>query len=603
MGYWFRWTCLVQAGVLLSTGRGGGSSSASAFSIATPRPIPITVLSGFLGSGKTSLLQHLLENKQGLKIAVVVNDVASVNIDSRLIAASSSSDGIVELQNGCACCSSSEEFLASLAELVTLSDLRADDEKFDHIVVELSGIADPRAIRSKWQDAEFYRMPLTERLRLDTLVTLVDSSIFLDYITSSKGASPEDAPELFARKNERLNEADDDFDRNLISPQLWSTLQDDGDNPGRDTSVAGLLAAQIETADVILLNKVDLVSESRQDVSRIRDIVSALATRALIYETEHGHINPIKILGAAKGEGVALAGLVDDHHDALQAVTTPDSSSSHSLLSTTGNQNSSLGHSHDPDCEDPSCPDQSHSHDHAHGRTEPDCSDSSHSHEHSHTCTDKDCTDSSHDHNHAHNTDTLAMHAGIGSFVYDARRPFHPQRLVALLKCLAVKWGLPDSIGEEAMTEPLLDLSDETRSILRNSIVRSKGFCWLANSNRVAAYWSHAGKSFELKVFGSWWATLPRDQWPPEFVETILKDFDDPNHDESSSTSVGDRRQAVVFIGPGLNNAKAQGLVSDALNQCLLDNDEWRMFLEQCNDQESLQRTFSSPLSATPVNM
>jgi G3E family GTPase len=144
----------------------------SAFTVANPtsaaltpdaglqdvKPIPITVLAGFLGSGKTTLLQNLLENNEGLRIAVVVNDVASVNIDSKLVANQNLASGMVELQNGCACCSRSEELLASVQELVTLSDTRGEGESFHHIVVEMSGVGDPRSVRAKFQEAVLYDM-------------------------------------------------------------------------------------------------------------------------------------------------------------------------------------------------------------------------------------------------------------------------------------------------------------------------------------------------------------------------------------------------------------------------------------------------------------
>lgn len=159
------------------------------YAFSTPfnkQQIPITVISGFLGSGKTTLLQQMLENKKGIKIAVIVNDVASVNIDSKLVSGSNSADGMVQLQNGCACCSLADELLGSVSELVTLSDIRNESDAFDHIVVELSGVADPKGVRAQFQEAIFYDMPIMERVRLDTMLTVVDCSTFLRHLKSAK---------------------------------------------------------------------------------------------------------------------------------------------------------------------------------------------------------------------------------------------------------------------------------------------------------------------------------------------------------------------------------------------------------------------------------
>jgi len=157
--------------------------------------VPITLLSGFLGSGKTTTLQHLLENKDGLKIGVIVNDVASVNIDAKLVKQSdtavnneSSNDSendnnlvsigedVIELQNGCACCTLADELLPSIQTLLATKTDQGD--KFDALVIELSGVADPVAIVQHWKQSKMQGQPVTKQAEMKRVVTLIDSSTF-----------------------------------------------------------------------------------------------------------------------------------------------------------------------------------------------------------------------------------------------------------------------------------------------------------------------------------------------------------------------------------------------------------------------------------------
>ena len=134
------------------------------------KKVPITLLSGFLGAGKTTTLQHLLENVQGTKIGVIVNDVASINIDAKLVAGKK--EGIVELQNGCACCSLSNELLSSVDQLLS------GKRNFDALVVEMSGVADPISIQNNWKNAKAEGNPVVEKAEIANVVTLVDSTTF-----------------------------------------------------------------------------------------------------------------------------------------------------------------------------------------------------------------------------------------------------------------------------------------------------------------------------------------------------------------------------------------------------------------------------------------
>ena len=545
----------------------------------------------------------MLNNNEGKKIAVIVNDVASVNIDSKLVRgsfaeeASSLPAGIVELQNGCACCSSSGELLSSVSELMTLSDMRQADGRFDHIVIEMSGVAEPRSVRNMFQEALMYDMPLMERVRLDTLVTVVDCSIYLDYLTSSKLANMKETPELFRTGEKNAGEG---WMEGVPSSLIDALTNEDGYEGG----VSDLLVEQTEVADLVLLNKVDILDGNLDDT---KQIVTALNPRARVISTSFGKANLNDILAITDGEGVSMDGVVDDHKEFVSAAeasidethTHDHSQSSHS------HDHSHNSHSHDDksddsteDCTDIKCTDTSHSHNHSSETSkdscaDPTCTDTSHSHSHSHSseqtsdCTDPDCTDTSHSHSHSHSTET-ATHANIGSFVYRARRPFHPKRLVAVLQKLPVVRGVPTG-------EVSADDDDEASTKVFKNVLRSKGFAWVADSNVKALYWSHAGSSFELQCLGRWWTTLPRSQWPEEAKDSILADFDSIMHEESeastTSETVGDRRQEIVFIGPGIE----QTTIREKLDACLLTDDEWDVYRANRDDEASLT-CFENPL-------
>eukprot|EP00586_Coscinodiscus_wailesii_P015776 CAMPEP_0172502426 /NCGR_PEP_ID=MMETSP1066-20121228/159884_1 /TAXON_ID=671091 /ORGANISM="Coscinodiscus wailesii, Strain CCMP2513" /LENGTH=561 /DNA_ID=CAMNT_0013277681 /DNA_START=198 /DNA_END=1881 /DNA_ORIENTATION=- len=522
---------------------------------ASPKPIPVTTLAGFLGSGKTTLLSHVLTTSNK-KIALIVNDVAKINIDARLLSGSSSRGNIINLSNGCACCSLSDDLLASLSELVTLSDLREHGGEegsggFDAIVVECSGVSEPRGIRNVFQEGELYGMPLLERVRLDTMVTVVDAGSFKRHLTSDQRASLSSTPELFTSLDETAP----------LSPALLSTLL--SSSSASATSVSSLLVSQIETADVILINKVDLSSD--EELLEIKMILEALNPRAVLLFGEYGVVDVGNVLSRMGGKGVASAGMVDDHKDLVADVVgkgrtengkRDENNHDHSHDSHDHDHSHSHAHSHDSH-------DHDHSHSHAHSHNSHD-----HSHSHGH---DPECTDTSHSHTHIHASSTHE-HSFLTSFVYTARKPFHPQRLSKLLS------HLPVSIGITAAKE------NELLTTMMEGLLRSKGFCWLANSDDAAMYWSHAGRAFEMQCWGRWWATLPRDEWPEDSISTILQDFD-----SETSPIVGDRRQEIVFIGTDINVDSFQS----ALDNCLLTDDEYKAYEEhKGGDGERLKEIF-----------
>ena len=345
--------------------------------------VPVTLLSGFLGTGKTTLLRNLLEEAsqdKDSKVGVVVNDMAAVNIDAKITARRLDLDEnnnqkmqgaaeFVEIGDGCVCCSMADELFTTLAELAAVSSMKG--YKYDHIVIEATGIAEPRSIRDQFQDAEAAGMPLMEEVELSTLVTVVDSAAFLDAYAET--ASIAQRPDLAAP-------VDDD-----PSPFLMARF-----DHSLQRSVVDLLVEQVECADVLLLNKKDLVTEKQMD--RLAEIMRALNPTAIVKQCEFGDAALNEVLGVAGEEGAARVGPVDEHKVAVAA--------------------SKGAACDDPDCSDPS---HLHAHDAKHEKEEeacadPACTDPTHdhshkAHDHAHAakeedCTDPGCTDPTHDHSH-----------------------------------------------------------------------------------------------------------------------------------------------------------------------------------------------------------
>jgi G3E family GTPase len=413
-------------------------------------------------------------------------------------------------------------------------------------------------------------------------------------LKSGKMASRDESPELHYREGEepaaREDGEDEEWMKDMPPLLLEALMAGDksyvgADDGAADNGVADLLVSQTETSDLVLLNKIDLV-EDPDTLTQIEAIVNALNPRVTTMQTKFGKIPLQSVLGVAGGMGAVEAGVVDDHRDAVQAAGSEHRHEAHA-------------HSHSDDCADPACEDTSHSHSHAHDHEEKcedaACTDPSHdhshdSHAHEEKCEDTACTDPSHDHSHAGHAHA---HGGIGTFVYRARRPFHPRRLVSFLRYLPVSRGLPP-VGED---EPQLSIPKSTHDTMR-LVLRSKGFAWCADSNLAAMFLSHAGSSVELNCLGRWWTTLDRKQWPSEATSAILQDFDVASHAEEdlASTTVGDRRQELVFIGQSLDRKDYQKAIGEALDQCLLDDGEWSMFQDKKSDENALRATFKGAM-------
>lgn len=379
---------------------------------------PITLLCGYLGAGKTTLLNKVLNNQQGYKVAVIVNDIGEVNVDASLIAKGGNitdTSDIVPLTNGCICCTLKSQMATNIEKMIKTG-------KYDYILIEASGVCEPMPIAQE--------LELIKNGKLDNVVGVVDAARLVDEFASGDNLL----------KKDEIEEED----------------------------IESLLIQQIEFCSTLIINKIDLVSES--ELAKVRKVVQALHPGVKVIETSHGDVPVKDILATGSFDFDEVYGAAG-WCKALEEGELGD------------DEDDDDDDDHDHDHEDHDHDEHHHEHHHHHDHDEHE--EHEHGHEHHH-------------HEHRHEGESEDEY-GIGTFIYYRRTPFNRNRLREYVK----NWP--------------------------KYIIRCKGLAWFGDEYDMAYVFETSGRQLLCGPYGKWIASAPAAQRRQILAEnpSIREDWDD----------------------------------------------------------------------------